>query len=65
MVGIGTQIFALLAIAVALWMLHRNITLQPELFKKQQLLQSMKTLGILALGLILFIYLLVLLLNAG
>ncbi len=49
--------------ALMLWMVYRSVKQNPEAFSKANLSKSFFTLGILALGLIAFIYILVLLIK--
>ena len=55
------QLFALIMIGLAIWWLYRSVNNQPQLFTKEKLNQSIYTLGILALVLIVFVGFLVML----
>jgi len=55
------QLFALIMIGLAIWWLYRSVKNQPQLFTKEKLNQSIYTLGILALVLIVFVGFLVML----
>lgn len=61
-------LYNLLAIAGAIfiiWFLYRGIKGNPDAFSKVNLSKSFTTMGLLALGLMVFVYLLVLLLQTG
>jgi len=57
------KFFFIMGAALMMWLLFRQIRTNPQAFSKQNLNRSFFTLGILALGLIVFIWLLVLLLR--
>jgi hypothetical protein len=59
------KFFFIIGAALMAWLLYRQIRSSPEAFSKANLSKSFFTLGILALGLILFVWLLVLMLRAG
>lgn len=57
------QILFFVGAALLLWMVYRTYKAQPGQFSKENIGKSLNTLGILALALILFIWLLVLMLK--
>lgn len=59
------KIFLVIGAALLGWFLYRQIRGNPQAFSKDNLSKSFFTLGILALLLIAFIWLLVLMLRAG
>lgn len=59
----GKILFVILAAFIA-WLIYRNVKRAPQAFSRKNLGKSLSTLGILALILIAFIWLLVLLLRA-
>lgn len=58
------KFFFIIGAALMGWLLYRQIRGNPQAFSKENLNKSLFTLGILALGLIFFIWMLVLLLRA-
>jgi len=54
------QVLGLLAAALIVWVLYRNIKGRPEQFKRENMTKSFSSMGILALLLIAFVALLVL-----
>ncbi|EKD77676.1 MAG: hypothetical protein ACD_42C00232G0002 [uncultured bacterium] len=60
-----TQILYLIAAVALVWFAYRMIRGNPQLFSKENLEKSFFSMGILALGLIVFIALLVFLLKSG
>ena len=54
------QVLGLLAAALIVWVLYRNIKGRPEQFKRENMAKSFSSMGILALLLIAFVALLVL-----
>lgn len=58
------QVLALIAGAVIIWYLYRTIKHQPEAFSKANFSKSLATMGVLALGLIGFVWLCVLYLQS-
>lgn len=59
------KFFFIIGAALMAWLLYRQIRLRPDSFSKDKLSKSFFTLGILALGLILFFALLVWMIRAG
>lgn len=59
------QILGIIGAILIVFVLYRMIKGRPELFSKENLNKSFMTMGVLAVGLIAFIALLVLMLNAG
>lgn len=59
------QILGIIGAVLIVFVLYRMIKGRPELFSKENLNKSFMTMGVLAVGLIAFIALLVLMLNAG
>ena len=57
------QILGLLAAALIVWVLYRNIKGRPEQFSRENLTKSFSSMGVLALLLIGFVALLVLMLR--
>ncbi len=57
------QILAILGAGLIVWYLYRTIKGRPDLFSKENMTKSFGTMGILALGLIVFIAFLVVMLN--
>lgn len=57
------KFFFIVGAALMLWLVYRQIRSSPGLFSKDNLSKSFFTFGILALGLIVFIWLLVLMLR--
>jgi|JI102314A2RNA_FD_contig_101_79234_length_1372_multi_2_in_0_out_0_2 hypothetical protein len=57
--------FVAIIVAIMAWLLYKNLRAMPQAFSKENLSKSFFTLGLLALGLILFIGLLVLFLKTG
>lgn len=58
-----TAFFFAIGAVLMLWMVYRGIKHSPEAFSKANLSKSFYTLGLLAVGLIAFIYILVQLLK--
>lgn len=58
------QILGIMGAVLIVFVLYRMIKGRPELFSKENLNKSFMTMGVLAVGLIAFIALLVLMLNA-
>ncbi len=59
------KFFFIIGAALMAWLTYRQIRGNPQAFSKENLGKSFFTLGILALGLIVFIWLLVLFLRAS
>jgi len=59
------KFFFIIGAALMAWLLYRQIRSNPQAFSKENLGKSFFTLGILALGLIAFIWLLVLMLRTS
>lgn len=59
------QILGIIGAVLIVFVLYRMIKGRPELFSKENLNKSFMTMGVLAVGLIAFIALLVLMLNAS
>lgn len=59
------QVLGLISAAVIIWYLYRTIKYQPEAFSKANFSKSVATMGVLALGLIGFVWLCVLFLQAS
>ena len=57
------QILGLVATGLIVWMLYRTVKGRPELFSRENLNKSFSTMGILALGLIVFIAIMVMFLK--
>lgn len=57
------QILGLLGAGLIIWFLYRSIKGNPQAFSKENLSKSFSTMGILALGLIVFVVFLVMMLN--
>ena len=57
------QLLALAGAGLIVWLLYRGIKGRPELFTRENLNRSFSTMGILAVGLILFVAFLVFLLG--
>lgn len=57
------QILGLVAAGLIVWMLYRTVKGKPELFSRENLNKSFSTMGILALGLIVFIAIMVMFLK--
>ena len=55
------QILGLLSAGLIVWFLYRSIKGRPDVFSREKMSQSFGTMGILGLGLILFVACLVLL----
>ena len=53
------QILAILGAAFIIWWLHRSIKANPEAFSKDNFSKSFTTMGLLAIGLILFVFILI------
>lgn len=59
------QILGLIGAVVIIWYLYRTIKSQPEAFSKATFAKSFTTMGVLALGLIGFVWLCVLFLRSS
>lgn len=53
------QILALAGAAMIVWILYRNIKGRPEQFSREKMSSSFFTMGVLAIGLIVFVTLLI------
>lgn len=53
------QVLAIVGAGLIIWILYRTIKGRPEQFSRENLSKSFSTMGILALGLIVFVALLV------
>ena len=58
------QILAILAAVFIIWWLYKSIKGNPEAFSKQNFSKSFTTMGLLALGLIAFVYILILMVKS-
>ncbi len=58
------QVLAIVGAVFLIWWLYRGIKGNPEAFSKQNFSKSFYTMGLLALGLIAFVYLLVLMVKS-
>jgi hypothetical protein len=57
------QLLGLIGAGLIVWLLYRTVKGRPELFSRDNINQSLATMGVLALGLIAFVAILVLFLK--
>lgn len=60
-----TQLLFVIGAGLMLFMLYRSYRARPDMFSSVNLGKSLYTMGLLALGLIAFVYILILLLRHG
>ena len=58
------QILAIMATCFLIWWLYKGIKSNPEAFSKKNFSKSFMTMGLLALGLMAFVYILVLIVQS-